>query len=144
MFWFQIQDSFSWGTCTPWPWRCLLAQAFMRCFQRAFSLRKPFHVRNSTGVKNEHTHQCRRKGAFPASLPAIPPGAAAISGAASRARRHLVVPAGWRRQAGRCAGQCRGGPVVGDIALAAMERRESTVKEQPLQNPVKPLWDVPV
>lgn len=30
--------------------------------------------RNSTGVKNEHTHQCRRKGAFPASLPAIPPG----------------------------------------------------------------------
>lgn len=145
MFCFQIQESLSWGPALHGHGTASSPKLSWDAFSQQF-LSETFSMaeRISNGVKNEHTHQCRRKGASPASLPAIPPWRSRhlrcrVPGTAPSCGACWLVQAGWSlRRAVR-----GGGPVVGDIALAVMERRESIVKRQPLQYPVKPLWDVP-
>lgn len=136
MFWFQIQESLSWVPVLHGHGTASSPKLSWDVFSHQFHSESLSMVEwNSTGVKNENTHKYRSE---PPRLrcPRSRPGTAAISGAASRARRHLVVPEGWCRQAGRCAGRARR-PAFGDIAHAAMERRENTVK------PLCP-WDISV
>lgn len=132
MFWFQIQESLSWVPVLHGHGTASSPKLSWDAFSHQFHSDSLSMVEwNSTGVKNENTHKYRSE---PLRLrcPRSRPGTAAISGAASRARRHLVVPEGWCRQAGRCAGPCTKAGFWGHCPRCYGEKRKHCEASLPL------------